>query len=103
MPSRPAGCSESEGVALPVIDLPDLLADADLDGPVEAVGLCGDYQLAFLERDLDRRLAESHGEREALQPLVRLRVEVEGAVPDLGPHVAALDQVQRPGHQPHVD
>src|ERR687885_2905830 len=95
--------SEGEGVALLVLDLLDLIADADLDRPIKAVGLGGDCQPTLLECDLDRRLTESHGEREAVQPVVRLRAEVEGVVPDLGPHVAALDQVQRSGHHPHVD
>src|SRR4051812_27501127 len=32
-----------------------------------------------------------------------LGVEVEHPVADLGPQIAPLDQIQRPGHYPHVD
>src|SRR5215210_9264319 len=101
--SRTGNCSQGKGVVLSVLDLPGLITDADLDGPAKTVGVYSNHQAVLIERDLDLRLAEPQGAREAIQPLIRLRAEAEHAVLDLGPHVAPLDQVQRPGHHSHMD
>src|SRR5215203_3418283 len=101
--SRPGNCSQGKSVVLSVLDLPGGITDADLDGPAKAVGVYSDHQAVLFECDLELRLAEPQGEREAIQPLIRLRAEAEHAVLDLGSHVAPLEQVQRPGHHPHVD
>src|SRR5215213_2973526 len=83
--------------------LSHLVADADLDGAAEAVVLYYNGQLAPFEGDLDWRPAELHGEHQPIQVPYRLRVEAENAVADLGPQVASLDQIERPGHHSHVD
>ena len=77
-PSRgscPSNCSQGKGVALSVLDLPGLIADADLDGPAKAVGVRSYHQAVLVERDLELRLAEPQGEREPVQPVVWLRVK----------------------------
>src|SRR5215212_1257508 len=99
----PSNCSQGKGVVLSILDLPGLITDADLDGPAKAVGVYSNHQAVLLECDLELRLAEPQGAREAIQPLIRLRAEAEHAVLDLGPHVSPLDQVQRPSHHAHVD
>src|SRR5215218_9010860 len=89
--SCPGNCSQGKSVVLSILDLPGLITDADLEGPVKAVGVYINHQAVLFERDLDLRLAEPQGEREAIQPLIRLRAEAEHAVLDLGPQVAPLD------------
>src|SRR5215212_5135346 len=101
--SCPCNSSQGKGVVLSVLDLSGFIPDADLDGPAKAVGVYSNHQAVLFECDLDLRFAEPQGERAAIQPLIRLRAEAEHAVLDLGPHVAPLDQVLRPGHHPHVD
>src|SRR5918994_896891 len=96
-------CSQGKDVVLSVLDLPRLITDTDLDSPAKAVGAYSNNQAVLFELDLDLRLAKPQGEREAIQPLIRLRAEAQYAILDLGPHVAPLDQVQRSGHHPHVD
>src|SRR5687768_9089054 len=95
--------SGAEGVLFAGSDLPDRISDTDLDGLIEAIGLCGDRQLVPFELNLKRRPTKPHGERDSVQIPHRLRVEVERLVADVGPQVATLYQVQRSGHHPHVD
>lgn len=64
--------SEAQGVALSILDLSDLFADADPDRTVGFFCL-GDGQPVRLEHDLHRRIAESDMKREAVQSVWRER------------------------------
>src|SRR5450759_1072 len=68
--SRDTGlAAERERPPVPGAQLVDLVADADPDGPAEALSVGDHRELAVLERHSDRRPAELHRERPSLQPV----------------------------------
>ena len=83
--------------------LADLLADADPDRAVGALGVDRHIQPAVGEAEANRRPTELHGEREVLEAIGQPRREAEDVAADRGAEVPALYQVERAGHHPHVD
>src|SRR3712207_1058520 len=98
---EPLRVPKIEGVAFSRPDLLGRIPDPDLQGP--AFRLDGDRQPVAFQLDVERRSAELHGEREPVEVPHRFGVEAERPVADVGPEVAALDQVQGAGHHAHVD
>src|SRR5215210_6180975 len=100
-PPRPLRAPKVEGVAFAGLDLLDHVPDPNLDG--RAIRLDENCQLVAFQLDLERRPVEPHGERQPVEVPDRFGVEMERPVADVGPQVADLDQVERPGHHPHMD
>src|SRR5450755_2247867 len=71
-----------ERAPVPAAQLANFVADADPDGPAEALTVSNHRELAALECHSDRRPAELHRERKSLQPVGELGIEVEDPVAD---------------------
>src|SRR6185437_15508358 len=84
-------------------ELADLVADADADRSAEALGHRKHGQLVTGYRHPQRGGTELHREREPVEPVEEGRSEVQYAVADVAANVVALQQVQSPRHDTHVD
>src|ERR1700680_530864 len=92
--SRDTGLTAQwERAPVPGAQLMDLIADANSDGPAEALRVGDDRELAALERHSERGASELHRERQSLQPVGELGIEVEDPVANLASDEAALNQI----------
>src|SRR5215469_14714849 len=100
------GCrvlAELEYGLLARAQLTDIAAGSDPDRMARAFGVDGQRQAVAGKRHLDRGLQELHRERQAVELARQPRIEVQNAVADEGARVTALHEVERPGHDAHMD
>src|SRR6185437_10857776 len=83
--------------------LADLVANAQLERSVGALGVHRQREAFMGERDENAAATELHGEGKGVQLAREPRLEMQVPIPHLGAREIALDQVERPGHDTGVD
>src|SRR3954447_316766 len=95
--------SEFERAPVAGAQLPYLAADGDAHGRALALAMRRQRQLLVGEAHEDRGPLTLHRERQPVEVVGDPRLEVQYAVADVRARVASLDEVERLGHDTHVD
>src|SRR6516164_4996510 len=99
----PPMLGQPEHGLVPRAELTDVAGYPRLYRVARPVGMNGERQLAAADGDQQRGLLELQRERKAIQPAGEPGGEVQDTVAELGACVIPLHDVERPGHDAHVD